>query len=344
MRGFMEQLVGNEKLKNKLCSDILSDTFSHAYILEGSKGSGRHTVARLACAAISCENKKVPGSSVPCLECRSCQRIMNFLSPDVITVSREEDKATMSVDVIRRLREDVYTVPNDLDNKIYIIEDADKMTDQAQNAFLLTLEEPPAYVGFFLICENSGALLETIRSRAPVLRTEPLSSEKIDSYISANDRRAAQMKLTAKFDYAELLMASKNGIGNALALLEPQALAPIISQRKLVYDFVRAALGDASSSESVSLLSRFSAKRETLSEELRLIILALRDVALLKKSDSAVLTFYSDRELAIEHSELASLSRIFELSAIISRTTDRIAANANVRLTMLSLLSDAGML
>ena len=154
MRQMLDSVIGNSLLKSKLLSDILSDTLSHAYIIEGKKGSGRHTIAYMTAAALVCEKLNDTASPLPCLKCPSCKKILGQKSPDVITVTRE-DKATLGVDAIRFLRNDVRVVPNDLDYKIYVIEDADTMTPQAQNAFLLTLEEPPEYVKFFLLCEDS---------------------------------------------------------------------------------------------------------------------------------------------------------------------------------------------
>ena len=343
MKRFMEKIVRNDQLKNRLCSDILSDSFSHAYIIEGSKGSGKHTIAKMTAAALACENKRDPNAPLPCCSCLSCRKVLEDLSPDVITVGTEE-KATMGVDAVRYIREDVFTVPNDLDNKIYIIEDADKMTVQAQNAFLLTLEEPPAHVGFLLLCENSGALLETIKSRAPILRTEPIPKEDIDYHISGIDNRAAQMKLSAKEDYEELLMAAENGIGKALMLLESKELDEAIDKRRLAKNFVNMAIEGASAEKAISLISRFSSKRDELSAELKLIYTALRDLAVLKKSDASPLCFYESRDTAIELSDRASLSRIFELIDAVCQASDKIARNANVKLTLTSLMSDADMI
>ena len=343
MKRFMEQIVQNDGLKNRICSDILSGSFSHAYIIEGVRGSGKHTIARLAAAALSCERKNDGTAPLPCGSCEACRKILGSLSPDVITVG-SEGKATIGVDSVRFLREDVYTVPNDLDHKIYIIEDADKMTAQAQNAFLLTLEEPPSYVGFLLLCENAGALLETIRSRAPILRTEPISRENIDLYITANDRRASSLKATAPDDYAELLAASENGIGKALSLLDQKELLPILEKRRLARDFVALSIKKGSHKESLSLLQRFSTKRDALAEELRLIHTALRDLAVLKKSENSSLCFYASKATALEESEAASTSEIFRLMGILTTAIDNVSRNSNVKLTMISLMSDIGIL
>ena len=110
-------LVGNYPLKNKLLSDILTGTLSHAYIIEGKKGSGKHTVAYTIAAALSCENVSSENYPLPCLECPSCKKILQFKSPDVITIGRD-GKATLGVDTVRFLKNDIRTVPNELEFKI----------------------------------------------------------------------------------------------------------------------------------------------------------------------------------------------------------------------------------
>ena len=343
MKQFMQQIIANDSLRQRLCSDILNDRLSHAYIIEGVKGSGKHTIARAAAAALSCENKGNDRMPLPCGECRSCKKILGSISPDVITVGCG-DRVTMGVDSIRFLREDIYVIPNDLDYKVYIIEDADKMTEQAQNAFLLSLEEPPSYVLFLLLCEDSGAFLETIRSRAPVLRTEPVSKEQIDDYICRVDRRAAQMKISEPHKYEELLMSAGNGIGQALELLEPKSFAPVLERRKLVKDFVSCALDNSSREQAVALMRAFSTKREALSQELELIYSALRDILAVKKSDTVELCFYESMDTALELSERVSATRLVKLCDAVFEICERVEKNANVRLTLLSLLSNLEMI
>ncbi|MBQ7383692.1 MAG: hypothetical protein IJV72_02760 [Clostridia bacterium] len=336
----MEQIIANQSLRERLCSDILNGSLAHAYIIEGVKGSGKHSLARFSAAALSCEKKNDVNLPFPCSECPSCRKILRGLSPDVITVGCD-GKATMGVDSVRFLREDVYVVPNELEYKVYIIEDADRMTVQAQNAFLLTLEEPPSYAVFFLLCENAGVLLETIRSRAPILRTEPIARELIDEYICRTDRRAAQMKISAPSDYAQLLMSAKNGIGRALELLEPKALAPILEERNLAKDFVYIAIDRPENEAALTLIAKMATKRDKLSGELTLIYTALRDLILTKKSDNAPLCFYESRDAAIELCEKVSIYELIKLSEAVCAASDRISRNANVKLTLMALLSEA---
>ena len=342
MKECFNTIVCNEALRRRLADDIISSRLPHAMILEGPHGTGKHTLARLTAAALTCENKS-SDAPLPCLTCLSCRKALENKSPDIITVGRE-DKATIGVDAVRFIKEDVSIVPNDSDYKVYVIEDADKLTTQAQNALLLTLEEPPSYVHFFLLCENAGLLLETIRSRAPILRTELLSRKDIDGYITSADRRAAQMKLSDPHAYEELLMASGYGIGQALEYLDPKTFAPVLQTRQLAEELILAAIRKKDVTESLRLISRFSNKRDQLSQQLSTVTDALRDLIVLKKSDTAPLCFYADREKAIELSDEASAIFLFKLYESLCDAQDEISQNANVKLCLMKLAAKIGIL
>ena len=340
MKEAFSNIVGNRELCRRLGADILADTLPHASILEGPRGSGKHTVARACATALVCERKRDPSASIPCLSCPSCKKVLEGNSPDLIFINRGE-KASIGVEVIRFLREDVHLLPNDGDKKIYLIEEADKMTPEAQNAFLLTLEEPPAYVHFFLLCENAGLLLETVRSRAPVLRTEPLSHEQIDTYLCATDPRAAQMKLSEPKKYAELLAAAGPSIGQALDYLEPKVWAPVGQIRALVSDFIRAAACRESARVITPMLSRFSSKREQQRLQLLTLSDAARDLILLKKSDDAPLSFFANREEAAELSDRATLPFLYQLGEAIRQALDENGRNGNLRLLLIKMALSA---
>ncbi len=336
---YMSALVGNEKIKDKLCSDIASGKLAHAFIIEGARGTGKHTLAKNIAAALACTGAKHRGA-LPCYECPECKKIFSGNSPDIGIVGCE-GKATLGVDAVRFLKTDIHTVPNDLDFKMYIIEDADKMTVQAQNAFLLTLEEPPKFVRFILLCENASLLLETVRSRAPVIRTQPITHSELDEYISANDRRASQMKLTSPSEYAELIMASSHGIGRALEYLDSKKFAPVKEARALAREFCSVATSSSGARAALPLLKRFSQKRDVLSFELHVISVAVADLLMLKKSDSAPLEFFFDREHATEMCDKVSLRFLYNLSEALLNAQKANQRNANVRLTLAKMLSDA---
>ncbi len=340
---YMSQIVGNRQLCEKLCRDVLEDKLSHAYILEGKRGTGKHTVAKYVAAALACECGDGSRGEFPCCTCPECRKVLDGDCPDLITVGLQ-DKATIGVDTVRFLREDVRLVPNDLDFKIYIIEDADKMTHQAQNALLLTLEEPPAYVRFFLLCENSDLLLETIRSRAPIIRTQPIANEDIDAYLCQRDMRAAQMKLSDPKGFAELIVASKNGIGAALDFLDPKTFAPVKERRATARELLNAATSADRPSVIIPMLLRFPAKRDQLTLQLEALSEAINDLVMLKTSDGVSLRFFADTGEAMEMCDRVSMSFLYNFGQAVICATDSIGKNANVRLTMIKLATDAGLI
>ena len=324
-------LVGNARLKERLCADVLDGAISHAYIIEGPEGSGKHTLARDFAAALSCA-RRGEAKKLPCGECPSCKKILQSKSPDVIYVNRAE-RATLGVDSIRFIRSDVAVAPNDTDYKIYVIEDAHTMTDQAQNAFLLTLEEPPSYVLFLLLCDGAEKLLETVKSRAPILRMECPSESETKDYLL---RRSEFCELSED-EKRTVLLASNGYIGAALNLLDKKKRAPIIKRREVAKGFVRACatrIGE----DAVSAVTAFGAKRDEICECVAQISLALRDLSMIKKSDRAPLLFYTDREEAVSDAEKFNALRLMEISDCISDIEEMIARNANAKLIAMKLM------
>ncbi len=334
----MSNIVGNIALKERLGRDVLSGSLSHAYILEGADGSGRRSIALYTAAAQACKNKK--NGVLPCLNCDNCRKIVDLKSPDVIFLG-SNGKATVGVDAARFLKEDVYTIPNDLDDKFYIIEDADKMTLQAQNALLLTLEEPPEFVHFFLLCNNASSLLETIRSRAPTLRTEPLSDGEVDAYICKASNAAVQLKSTSKNEYEELIKTAHGSIGKALELLEPKNRSAVIEQRLFAKKFINIATSRCGAEEMLPVLSEFSSKRDILNDQLSLILSAVRDLIVTKRCDCPPLCFYCNTDEAIEICDRASMSFLFTLQQVITTAIDECKRNANVRLLLMKMAISA---
>ncbi len=340
MKQVLTSIVGNESLKKKLCSDILSSTLSHAYIIEGKKGSGKHTLAYLLAAALSCENSHDERHPIPCLRCNTCRRIIEKNSPDVIIVSKEKDKATLGVDVIRDLREDVNLVANELDTKIYVIEDAGIMTPEAQNALLLTLEEPPEFVKFFLLCENSERLLETIKSRCQKLSTEPIDINSIDAFLQMNNDNAKRLKLSNPSGYNELLMSSENTIGKAMELLDTDKFEQMVATRALAKDFLNAISKKCKSEFFISIIARFDKKRDGLLKQLFTIETALRDVIAAQRTDDAPLLFFYSRDEALSFADSINIRKLMAIYDTLKETQDSISQNANMRLTLVSFFAN----
>ncbi len=336
-------IVGNTSITSYLSSSINGNSLSHAYILEGAHGSGRHTVALQTVAAMCCAQKGVDGADIPCKKCLSCRKIFENKSPDIYNVGLEGDRVTIGVEAVRFLKNDIYLPPTDLPLKVYIINDADAMTPQAQNAFLLSLEEPPEYILFFLICENSSALLETIKSRAPTLRTERLSHEQVNTYLLEHDKRAKQLKDDAPEGLSELIFASDGSIGYALELLDTKKRKSVFDDRRIAKAFIELASGKHNR-DKLELIFSLGTKRNDICTRLSYIQHAARDLIALKKSEEVPLCFYSDRECACELSTHFTSKGLLALYTSCEAAKDDLARNANVKLTLINMLKNSNLI
>lgn len=335
-------MIGNRTLVERLSGDVSNGTLSHAYILEGPRGSGRHTLALTTIAALSCLSKNSE-QNIPCGHCINCKKIFSEQSPDVTTISLEEDKATIGIEAIRNVKDDLHTAPNDLSVKAFIINDADKLTHQAQNAFLLSLEEPPSYILFFLICENSSSLLETIKSRAPILRTQRLSDEEVEGYVLANDKRAQELKSASPQDFSTLISVSAGSIGYALELLDGKKRKHIFGCRDNAKDIIFL-LSDPSVKSVFEIISNMGNKRPEVIQKLVFLQYAIRDLLLLKKSDDAPLCFFENRDQALElatHFTSKKLISLYDASVLAIEDLER---NANVRLALINMMQSSNLI
>ena len=300
MKEIFPGVAGNALLKERLAPKLLAGRLPHALILEGKAGSGRRTFAREIAMAAACEKRADPALPLPCGECEACRKIGNDLSPDILRIARAPGKATLGVEAVRGVRESVRTVPNDLDVKIYIIEDADTMTVQAQNALLLTLEEPPQYVLFLLLATDAMALLETIRSRAPVYRTQPVSEREMREYLIAHSPEAARLFREAPEEAEGILRLSGGSIGEALRHIGGADRATLLQYRENAAGVCRLLSDRGSPAALLTLMLTFPQGREELTAQLGVFRLALRDLILLSRTENAPLCFYTDRESAAE--------------------------------------------
>lgn len=204
-------------------------------------GTGRDILRKYVmclAAAVGCTN-----DAFFCGECESCRRILNNITPDIIDVFPEDGKQSINVDQARQIRADAYIAPNEMDFKVYIMYEADKMNSAAQNALLKILEEPPYFASFVLLSSNPAAFLPTVRSRCQLVNVEveekKHKSNRSKIFILADrtleiligNRKSALVDLTASFpsdrqeyrDYISALMqafrdimAQKSGFGDIL--------------------------------------------------------------------------------------------------------------------------------
>ena len=209
-----DALLGNDRLKQNLTRSLAKGHVSHFYLISGPEGSGKHTLARLLGAAILCQ-----GDDKPCGRCTPCRKVMDGSHPDFITVD-DPEKKTVTVDLIRQARADVYIQPNESEYKIYLFPRAQDMGLPGQNALLKILEEPPKYGVFLLLTDNPDKLLPTVRSRCTELTMQALPEDVLSSHLRREFPQAQEEDITAAID------RSGGFLGQALELLESGGAVP----------------------------------------------------------------------------------------------------------------------
>ncbi|MBQ7906489.1 MAG: hypothetical protein IJ309_00785 [Clostridia bacterium] len=316
-------LIGNEDIKNTLGLAIKNSEFLHAYIIEGPAGTGKRTIARLASASIMCKST----ADTPCGRCNSCEKILNDNCADV----RFYD--AFKVDEVRKIKETLYESATECDHKVYILNDAHKMNIKAQNALLISLEEPPKNVVFFLLCEDASYLLETIRSRAQILRTKPLDNDTILDYVKKNCKTTL-----SDSSLKEIIVSSGGSLGYVLNMLDEKSAELLLKERDKAKELCVSLLR-ADSTSLTFISSLFSMQREKLKELLSTCLGVLRDLAVLKKQKDAPLCFFASREEAIQLSAGFHLKKLLSLYDSISRAIDDLNVNASVSNTLISILT-----
>lgn len=209
-----ERLLGQNFIKNSIGDAVASGREGHAYVFCGPDGIGRKSFAAEFAKALLCTAPGKGGEA--CGNCPACRLTAAGTNPDYTIVRGEENRATVGVETVRQLEEDIATAPTVSRRKIYVIDRSEKLTPQAQNALLKTIEEPPEYVMIILICSNPSLLIDTVRSR--VLRLDfarNTPEEVLAAYRSSSDGSGGR---TLSAEDEEMIVSYSDGIiGRALA-------------------------------------------------------------------------------------------------------------------------------
>lgn len=230
------KFAGNARIIASVENFISEHRIPHAIIINGAKGTGRHTLCRYIANAAICS-----AEDAPCGKCRECTVFLHNNHPDVSVTEPLEGKKNISVAQIRELRNSAFVKPHMSGKKVFIIDYADTLNEQSQNALLKILEEPPQDVLFLLITENAASLLDTIISRCVTLDlTLPDITEALD-YISAEtdyekeDICAAVKKSGGNIGEALLILGESGDSANTPALI----FAEMLFNRESVYELLK---------------------------------------------------------------------------------------------------------
>ncbi len=313
-------IIGQTPIKEHLKKSLQTRKISHAYIFYGEKGSGKKTLADLFARALQCE----AGGTEPCNLCTSCKQALNHNQPDIIYVQHEKPNV-ISVDEIRKqVNNDIAIKPYSSEHKVYIIDEAEKMNVQAQNALLKTLEEPPVYASILLLTTNLEAMLQTIRSRCVTLTMKPVLEVELQRYlmreVQVPDYKAG---ICAAFARGNVGRARELAVSTEFEELKDETL-------QLVRGLPEKTLSD------LAAVAKAKADKSSNTEGfLELLQMWYRDVLLYKAAGNSQSIIFSEETQYIKRMAVRStyegLNRV--LNAIEEART-RLAGNVNAELTL----------
>ena len=313
-------IIGQEQIKEHLQNAISAKKISHAYIINGEKSSGKEFIARVFAMTLQCEK----GGTEPCQECHSCKQFLSGNHPDVIWVTHEKP-ASIGVDDVRiQINDTVSIRPYSSPYKIYLVDEAEKMTVQAQNALLKTIEEPPAYAVLVLITTNPEVFLPTILSRCIQLKLRPLKDSVVSDYLTE--------KMGVSDGQADIYAAFARGnLGKAIHLASSEEFA-------LLYREVLTLLKNIKDMDIPMLLDYIRKLQEDnldLYECLDFMQLWYRDILMFKVTkDMNSLIFKEEYSAVSSCCQKSSYEGLEEILSAIEKAKVRLNANVNTDLAL----------
>ena len=313
-------IIGQEQIKEHLQRAIQMHKVSHAYIINGERGSGKEFIANLFAMTLQCEKEETE----PCMECHSCKQAMTKNQPDILRLTHEKPN-TISVEDIRdQINHDVQIKPYSSSRKIYIINDAEKMTPQAQNALLKTLEEPPEYVVIILLTTNASLLLPTLISRSIVLNMKPVEDKLVRKYL---------MEDLHIPDYqADICVAFARGnIGKAKSLASSEDFDKIKEEAITVLKYIN----DMEIGDLIQAIKKIGEYKVDIHDYLDIIMIWYRDVLFFKATNDANdLIFKEEVRYIKEQANRSAYEGIETIIKAIEKTKQRLDANVNFDLAL----------
>ena len=320
-------VVGHEDIITRFRSSIEAGKVSHAYILSGEEGSGRSSLAFCFAKTLQCEE----GGTDSCDNCTSCHQMDTGNHPDVIFVSHAKPNL-ISVDEIReQVVNSMDIKPYSSRYKIFIIKDCEKMNDQAQNALLKTIEEPPEYGIIILITNNPDKLLPTIRSRCIEIATKPVREKDIKDYLTNTcgiDSERAEFAI----EYAQ------GNLGKAISLATNEEYQGLINS---VIE-LETHIFEMDMEEIVSYIKGAEHYKMSIEEYLDLMMMWYRDIIVLKVTGNPDKILFKDQYSVISNqAKYLSFNELEDKGKAVDNAKIRLRANARfddiMRLLILTL-------
>jgi len=317
-------IIGQEQLKEHLQNAIAMNKVSHAYIINGERSSGKEFIAKVFAAALQCEK----GETEPCGECHSCIQAKSGNQPDIIFVAHDKPNTIGVEDIRTQINNDIGIKPYSSPRKVYIMNEGEKMTVQAQNALLKTLEEPPEYAVILILTANVDSLLPTILSRCVVLHMKPVPDHKVKKYL---------MEELEIPDYkANICVAFARGnIGKAKMLASSEEFEKVKEEAVTLVKYIN----DMDISEVIKAIRKISEYQFDVTDYLDILSVWYRDVLLFKATkDANSLIFKNEIQYIRKVAHRSTYEGIETIVKALQQAKRRLEANVNFDLTMELLL------
>lgn len=313
------EIVGHEQIKEHLQIAIRDRKPFHAYIFQGDVGVGKETVARTFAAGLQCQGT----SEKPCRDCVSCHQIESGNQPDVIWVTR--DRASLGVEEIReQLCNTMDIKPFSSPYKIYIVSEAEKMTEAAQNALLKTIEEPPEYGVVILLTSNISALLPTIQSRCLTLEFRPLSTATVENFLTS------QCEVPDYLAKASAAFAQGN-LGKAMRYAKSE---DFIERKDQILNLLRR-VKDMPLYDMLDVIKDLGTRKDEIRDYIDLMELWYRDVLLFKATKNVNSLFFQEEVSHIsKEASVRGYEKIEEIMQAFDKAKIRLKANVSFEVTM----------
>lgn len=319
MNGFKD-VVGHRDIIDYIKNAVEEDKVSHAYILNGERGAGKKMLADLFAMTLQCESN----TKEPCGECKSCRQADSQNHPDIIHITHEKPNSISVDDIRTQVNGDIAIKPYKGPYKIYIIPQADMMTEQAQNAILKTIEEPPQYAVIFLLTENAERLLPTIRSRCVMLKLRNIKNVLIKKYL---------MEQMGVPDYkADICAAFAQGnMGRALMLANSEYFNEMKEEALQLLRYIN----EMEVSEIIQAVKRVSQYKMEIADYLDMIMIWYRDILIYKATaDVESVVFHDQMKYIKERAKRSSYEGIETILESLEKAKARLKANVNFDLVM----------
>lgn len=314
------EIVGHEQIKEHMQAAIRDKKPFHAYLFQGEEGVGKEALARTFAAGLQCQSES---TDKPCKECVSCRQMESGNQPDVIWVTRE--KASLGVDEIReQLCNTMDIKPFSSPYKIYLVPEAEKMTEAAQNALLKTIEEPPEYGIVILMTSNISALLPTIQSRCLTMEFRPLSTAVVESFVKEHCQVPDyQARASAAF--------AQGNLGKAMRYAKSE---DFIERKDHIISLLRH-VEQMDLSEMLAVIKDLGTRKDEVRDYIDLMVLWYRDVLLFKATkDINQLLFQDEASYIFREASHRSYEKIEEILQAFEKAKVRLRANVNFDITM----------